>query len=92
MLMTPKMIEDARLEFKELGREGVRGALLANRWPKEKLDLARRWLEQEDARSWQQRVGPGPGKPKAKWKAKWFGYAVIAVAVVAGLARLLRFI
>lgn len=82
MLMTPRMIEKVRLEFKELGPDGVRNALLGGKWPKEKVDLARQWLERQDARSWTGAKGAlKPGEQRAPGVAR----AKIAGIVVAVL-------
>ncbi len=46
-------------EFVELGPDDVRAALVTTRWPREKRDAARVWVEQQDAAAWQEARGEG---------------------------------
>jgi hypothetical protein len=67
-------------EFREAGVGKVRGELLQRRWPKDKLSLARVWVEREDTKNWQAARGTGEGRP-LRHDRKWISYVVAAAGL-----------
>jgi hypothetical protein len=78
-----------RREFDELGATRVRKELTLGRWPRDKRDAARKWLEQEDIAHWQQNVSTGAGPYRFLSKKTLGIVAAIAFGAFA-LSRLWR--
>ena len=76
-------------EFREAGVEKVRGELALRRWPKDKLSLARQWTERQDAKTWQESRGQGPGAPLRR-NRRWMMYVIMAAGLGFAAIRLLR--
>jgi hypothetical protein len=81
-------------EFDELGVERVRGTALSTAWDRDKRQAARRWLEKQDTRAWQE-SRKGIPADKLSWKQRMKGsrfwmYAGAAVLLAFGALRLFR--
>jgi hypothetical protein len=88
---------DWKREFDGLGAGGVRGALIATRWDKEKRAAAREWLERADGAAWQGSRAGRPDDAPAKStldafrRFKWVYYVVGAGFGLFALAQMLKF-
>ena len=78
-------------EFREAGAEKIRSELVLRRWPKDKLSVARTWVEHEDNKQWQAARGPGEGTP-VKRSRKWMGYVIAVVGFGFAAVRAFRFL
>lgn len=55
----PKLpTKDWSTEFREMGADAVRSALIGGKWEREKRNAARVWIENADAHAWQQKRAP----------------------------------
>ena len=81
-------------EFKELGADKVRSALVTSQWDREKRAAARVWIETADARAWQEARGDevtdSPSMIIRLRSAKWWRYVAPAVMVLIGIGLALR--
>lgn len=84
-----KLRQSWRSEFKTLGAEGVRREIALGRWPKEKLSVARQWLQLEDIHKWQHQAPASPPRSSKSLRV-WAQYVGIAFAVLYAAARLFR--
>jgi len=90
---------DWKRQFDNLGAQGVRSALLANRWDPEMRAAAREWLERADANAWQAtRPGAagedGEGRKSTMdrfRKYRWVYYIAGGAFGLLGLTQLFRF-
>jgi len=81
-------------EFEGLGVSQVRGAAMSKGWEREKRQAARRWLERQDTKAWQERRKEAPDK--VPWRrrlreSKWWMYVVGGLLLGFGALRLFRF-
>jgi hypothetical protein len=80
-------------EFKELGTDAVRSALISGKWDREKKAAARVWIETADARRWQEKRGDGPGKQRLirrLQKSPMWKYVMPAIGALMGIGLILR--
>ena len=90
---------DWKRQFESMGPQGVRSALLANRWHGEMRAAAREWLERADANAWQAtRKGaaekaPEPGQSTMDRfrKYRWVYYIAAGAFGLLGLTQIIKF-
>lgn len=81
-------------EFDEMGVERVRNSAMSPSWDREKRSSARRWLERQDTKKWQERNKDVPAD-KVNWKQRLRGskswiYVGGAILLLMGAARIFR--
>jgi hypothetical protein len=89
---------DWKREFETLGAPGVRAALIARRWDRDKRSAAREWLERSDAQTWQS-TRPRTGEAAAAGKSgmdlfrryKWIYYVLAGGFGLFALSQMIRF-
>ena len=89
---------DWKRQFDALGRQGVRSALLANRWDGEMRSAAREWLERADANAWQatRKGGEAGGEERKSTmdvfrRYRWVYYVAGGAFGLLALTQLLKF-
>jgi hypothetical protein len=79
-------------EFHEIGADRVRGAIAGGGWEREKKHAARRWLERQDLKVWQEGRKDEPDKVRLKDRlreSKWWLYVAGALLLLVGVSRFL---
>ena len=90
---------DWKRQFESMGAQGVRSALLANRWDGDMRAAAREWLERADASAWQATRRGGDDKEDGPRKTamdrfrkyRWVYYVAGGAFGLLGLTQILKF-
>lgn len=81
--LTPDERAELLEEFEGLGIDEVRRNVFRQTWSGDKLQVAREWIEEADAREWQASTGD------SSRKRRWMGYATVAVGALYMLLRVM---
>jgi hypothetical protein len=79
-------------EFEEIGRAKVRSEVMVGRWPAEKRNYARQWLERQDVEEWQSRGAAASGSGLSRLRVNKRVLGLVSGLIFGGFAlfRVLR--